>query len=316
LQTIYCKFLDLNFIEYLPVEVNDHLKLIYDLNLKRNTGILQQVATVNSLLNSRGIVPLYLKGVGNIIDGLYTDLSERIMCDIDLLVPDEQFEESALVLIENGYVECKKYDARKKMTMKHYPTLYKPGACAPVEIHRLPVDYEFSSTFGAGEVWEQKKKPDGSPNEFVMCDRHKIIHNFIHAQLHHEGYLYARAIMRDLYDLWLLSKREDPEIVFANLNRYQKQAACYLKIMDKTFGSDDSTKEFLGYSCQNYLFRFEVNLRTRFVIRTMRLIVKIFRGYLKLPFLAISDKELRASIIKRLLNRKWYVQHFKSYKRI
>ena len=316
LQTMYCKLQELKLTDYLPVEVDDHLKLIYELNHRRNTEILQQVSSINSLLNSQGIVPLYLKGVGNILDGLYADLSERIMCDIDLLVPDDQFEATALALLENGYQECKKYDPRKRKVMKHYPTLSKPGARAPVEIHRLPVDYEYSGTFDADEVWEQKKKLTGSLNAYVMGDQHKMVHNFIHAQLHHEGYLYARVLLRDLYDLWLLSKHEDPESVFGGMNRYHKQAAGYLKIMYKAFGDGNSGKPILGYSCRTYLFRHKVNLRTGKVLRTMRIVVRIFRAYVKLPFRAIGDKELRRSVIKRLVNRQWYAQHLKSYRRM
>src|ERR1035437_5025285 len=68
LQTIYHKVLEQQLTKYLPSEVLGHLKYIYDINFQRNTKILEQVNSINLLLNSHGIVPLYLKGVGNIIE--------------------------------------------------------------------------------------------------------------------------------------------------------------------------------------------------------------------------------------------------------
>jgi len=41
---------------------------------------------MNATLNAAGISPIYLKGTGNLIDGFYEDIGERIIGDIDFLV--------------------------------------------------------------------------------------------------------------------------------------------------------------------------------------------------------------------------------------
>jgi len=41
---------------------------------------------MNAKLNAAGISPIYLKGTGNLIDGFYEDIGERIIGDIDFLV--------------------------------------------------------------------------------------------------------------------------------------------------------------------------------------------------------------------------------------
>jgi len=315
LQTIYFKLQEQKLTEYMPSEVLAHLKYVFDLNEQRNTKIIQQVSSINTLLGSNGIIPLYLKGVGNIIDGLYSNIAERIMHDIDLLVPDEQWEAAATILIKDGYGEKKQYDMTKRTKMMHYPTLFKPGTIASVEIHRLPVNYMYADTLGALEVWQDKKLVDGIMPCYVMSDRHKIIHSFIHAQLHHEGQLYAKVFLRILYDLLLLSKREDLEAVFAGMNKYHKQAASCLSIMNKTFSIKKSGKSDLKSGSRVFLIRHNINLRTWVVSRSTYLSIKIFRAYFKLPFRAITDKELRTSLIKRLLDRKWYAQHLNSYRR-
>lgn len=315
LQTIYCKLVQHDLTTHIPSDVLAHLKYIYHLNYQRNSEILEQVNSINFHLGLQGIIPLYLKGVGNIIDNLYGNMAERIMHDIDFLVPDQQWEIATDILLKNGYVGIKKYEPDKKMEMKHFPTLRKQGARAPVEIHRLPVDYEFSDTFGAEEVWQNKKYVNGNFNCYVMSDSHKIIHNFIHSQLHHEGHLFANVFMRNIYDLLLLSKRENPEEVFSNMSNYHKQAASYLRIMNKGFGINEKQTHVLKYTGYRYLIRHEINLRTWLISRCTYLILRIFRAYIKLPFLAITNKKLRVSLIKRLLDINWYRQHFASYNR-
>jgi hypothetical protein len=315
LQTIYFKLQEQKLTEYVPSEVLAHLKNVSDLNERRNTKIIQQVISINTLLVSHGIVPLYLKGVGNIIDGLYSNIAERIMHDIDLLVPDEQWETSADILINNGYQERKQYDMATRTKTMHYPILFRPGTIASLEIHRLPVNYMYADTLGVLEVWQDKKLVEGNLSCYVMSDRHKIIHSFIHAQLHHEGQLYAKVFLRILYDLLLLSKREDLEAVFTGMNKYHKQAASCLSVMNKTFGIKKSGKSDLKSGSRVFLIRHDINLRTWVVNRSTFLAIKIFRAYFKLPFRAIADKELRTSLIKRLLDRKWYAQHLNSYRR-
>ena len=44
---------------------------------------------MNATLNTAGISPIYLKGTGNLIDGIYGDVGERIIGDTDLRVPEK-----------------------------------------------------------------------------------------------------------------------------------------------------------------------------------------------------------------------------------
>lgn len=315
LQTIYCRLQEQNLIEFIPSEILIHLKYIRDLNYNRNLEILEQVKSINRILGKEGISPLYLKGIGNLIDGLYSDVAERIMYDIDFMVQEDQFETAAEILLNDDYRANKIYLSVKRKEMKHYPRLAKIGTRAAVEIHRIPVDYVYSRTFGAEEVWQNKKWVEVSSHCFVMSDRHKIIHNFIHSQLHHNGNLYAKTFMRNIYDLYLLSKRENLEPIFVQMNNYHQQAVNYISIMNKTFNIDHSNLKIFKLTGIIYLFRYEINLRTYFLSRVTYFIIKIFKAYIRLPMISIADKELRASLIKRLFNKHWYKQHFKSYKR-
>ena len=72
------------------------MELITGLNRERNQQISTQARALNTLLLNHGITPIFLKGTGNLLAGLYTDIAERMIGDIDFILPkDKQF------LIEN-----------------------------------------------------------------------------------------------------------------------------------------------------------------------------------------------------------------------
>ena len=85
LPSIYLRFLTHDILQYLPDELAEHLKDIYNLNVTRNSQILIQLEEITTKLNSRNIYPIFLKGSGNLLDRLYQDNGERILGDIDFL---------------------------------------------------------------------------------------------------------------------------------------------------------------------------------------------------------------------------------------
>ncbi|MDB9760176.1 nucleotidyltransferase family protein [bacterium] len=89
--TIYCNFKRANFLKYLSADLVDYMIHITNLNRDRNTQILQQVKDLNSLLLANKITPIFLKGTGNILEGLYEDIGERMVGDIDFLFSEKDF---------------------------------------------------------------------------------------------------------------------------------------------------------------------------------------------------------------------------------
>ena len=81
---LYCNFKRAN-LKYLPADLVDYMKHITDLNRDRNSQILQQAQELNSLLLANNIRPIFLKGTGNLLAGIYADNGERMVGDIDFL---------------------------------------------------------------------------------------------------------------------------------------------------------------------------------------------------------------------------------------
>ena len=102
---IYLKFRKQDLLDYLPEVLANHLKEIYELNHTRNGQILLQMKEMNTTLNKAGISPIYLKGTGNLIDGIYDDIGERIIGDIDFLVPEKDFLTAAELFKNEEYLD-------------------------------------------------------------------------------------------------------------------------------------------------------------------------------------------------------------------
>ncbi len=94
LQAIYLNFKKHNLLGIFPVIYREHIAGIYLQNKKRNLDILQQVEELNLALAAENIIPVYLKGTANLLDNVCSDVGERMIGDIDLLVQDKDYLKS------------------------------------------------------------------------------------------------------------------------------------------------------------------------------------------------------------------------------
>ena len=83
LPAFYCNLKRVGFLNYLPKDLIAFMKHITELNRERNHQIIQQARELNELLVANDITPVFLKGTGNLLEGLYEDFAERMVGDID-----------------------------------------------------------------------------------------------------------------------------------------------------------------------------------------------------------------------------------------
>ena len=82
---LYCNFKRADFLKYLPQELVSYMEYITNLNRERNKQIIHQAQELNSLLLANNITPIFLKGTGNLLAGIYEDIAERMVRDIDFI---------------------------------------------------------------------------------------------------------------------------------------------------------------------------------------------------------------------------------------
>ena len=315
LPVIYLKFKSLGIIEHLPNELREYLKEVYDLNLERNNQILKQLKEVTTILNKGNIYPVFLKGAAHLLNGLYSDIGERMMGDIDFLVPEKDYLPSAKLLMNEGYsTDGPCYGDIE--SLKHYPGLLKAGAPAHLEIHRLPVSEDYQSWFSAQIIDKEKKTVPTLEGCFVLSAKHSIIHNFIHSQLGHSGHVFGIVSFRDIYDLYLLSKRSEIQEALLNIKTRQK-AIAYFTFADKAFGLSGKFYPTRNLFSRIFEKKHDLNLNSKAFYLTHRTIIYIYQriiiGYTSQIIKSFYSKKMRQSVIYRLTNRQWYIDSFHSY---
>ena len=316
LPVIYLKFKSHGIIDFLPQELAEFLKEIYDLNRSRNDQILKQLKEITAVLNKSNIHPVFLKGAAHLLDDLYSDIGERILGDIDFLVPEAAYLLSVQILENDGY-SCFKggpmyFNVEK---LKHYPPISKPGSTAYLEIHRLLTEEDLS-WFNYGIIDQGKKVVKALKGCYVLSDHHQIIHNFVHAQLHHGGHINGIVSFRDIYDLYLLSKRSAISETLPLIKCRQK-AIAYFVFAGKAFGLNGRFYPKSNFSAWLFLKRHNLNLNSPAFYHVNRIIIYIVQPILirhTVPIIkSFYSKSVRQSVINRLTNRQWYDAHFRSY---
>ena len=100
---LYCNFKRVGFLHYLPQELVNFMEHITNLNRERNEQIITQAKDLNTLLLKNNITPMFLKGTGNLLEGLYVDIGERMVGDIDFLVLEKDLQSANEILKSDGY---------------------------------------------------------------------------------------------------------------------------------------------------------------------------------------------------------------------
>jgi hypothetical protein len=316
LQVVYLKFQSHNLLKYLPCDLVEHLENIYNLNHKRNIQILHQIEEITSALNKSGIYPVFLKGTANLLDGIYSDPGERIIGDIDLLVPEKDYVTAALIVEGTGYIKDEWPDYIVVSSQKHYPRLWRNDVPADIEIHRLPQVDKYLKWFNPEMIFNDKVPVAKYTGAYVPSDKHKIMHNFIHSQLADSRYYFGIISFRDLYDLYLYSKRTGIGSIINDLPARRK-AINYFALGGKILDLPGRFCPIVSNSSAFYALRHDLNLTSPFFYKTdhfIRKLIQIFyNSYISKFFEFFYSKSIRQEIIGKLKDPKWYGIHFKRY---
>jgi len=317
LPAVTLKFQQHGILELFPEDYKKHLLEILEINRKRNWEILQQIDEINKTLAKENIQPVYLKGTGNLLDNLYSDIGERMIGDIDLLVQEKDYLKAAELVMNLGYKSgFKNYENIN--TLKHYPRLYKEDVPADVEIHRLPVDFSFMEKFTTDMLFQDKLDVEKHVNAFAASNEHKIIHTFIHSQLDNKGFRNKTLVLRDLYDSFLLSKRVNTSQVLLQIEEKQK-AQIFFEYTYYIFNSGIKKQVSINlpnkFAHQHQWFLNHPRWH-RFYLRTLDAYELIIIRYLRRIITALFSKSSFRYLYVRLKDPDWYKIHFEGIKKI
>jgi hypothetical protein len=205
LPALYSSLRRNGLLQLLPGELTEHLSAIHAINTSRNQQIIEQSLELVSILKQEGIEPVFLKGAGYLLQHLHPDPGDRIMSDIDILVPEELLENAARVLSDNGYFHPVEFEEADFEEHHHLPGFEHKNYVAMVELHHSIFPRNFQSILSNTEIFADKQKLE-SRGAWVMSVNHQMILNFVHDQLADDNFKYKTMLLKGLYDFYLLTE--------------------------------------------------------------------------------------------------------------
>ncbi len=283
---LYCNLKRADFLYYLPEDLVSYMEHITELNRDRNTQIIEQAKEINELLLAHNITPIFLKGTGNLLEGLYEDIAERMVGDIDFLVSDENFTNTVKIILNSGYEDVSTSDNHFPAE-KHYPRLQKETKIAAIEVHREMTTGKFAKTFNFKTI-ENKIFSKDNLSFLHYSDQLKL--SIIAKQINDDGRFYNDISLRNTYDVFLISQRVDSKKSIELLDNQIKIPLNNFLSLSKITLNSNTINFFKNNISEKYSGKFlhlldNQNLRKKhhnkwnkrlFIIKRLKIILKAF----------------------------------------
>ena len=304
LPAMYCNLKRVDFLKYLPKELVSYMSHITQLNRERNLQIITQARTLNQLLRAHNITPVFLKGTGNLLEGLYEDPGERMVGDIDLIVSHEEYPTAIKILLYNGYksVTNQKYFFPY---IKHYPRLVNSSQIAALEIHKELIVKKYAPVFNYNTIQKETQKIN---NISVLSFDHQLVLSIAAHQINDLGYHYKSIALRNAYDVFLLSKKVDAKKAISKTSNLKHPLNCFLASCYEVFGELSSLVYEPTKETHRYLMIFndlllnikKSNRRRKYIKKQIDM-----KWRFNILYKSFRQKEYRIWLFKRIADPNW-----------
>jgi hypothetical protein len=302
---MYCNFKRADFLKYLPADLVAYMKHITNLNRDRNTQIIEQAKELNSLSLANNITPIFLKGTGNLLAGIYEDIAERMVGDIDFIFSKEDYPKAIKLLIEFGYSAIPSLGFNRRH-FRHFTRLQKENNIAGVEIHSELLINKYINEFNYNFV---NKDVQVMNKLTVLSYSNKLNLSIIANQINDNGFYHKTMALRNAYDVFLLSKKTNAKDAINALDKLTNPLNCFLSACYEVFNTVDSleynkTKKAAAYlrGFKSQLSNTSKNKRRHNRINNYLFIKsKIIEAYKHFIY-----RDFRVWLFNTLTNKNWY----------
>ena len=304
---LYCNFKRADFVKYLPADLVEYMIHITNLNRDRNAQILQQAQELNSLLLANNIRPVFLKGTGNLLAGIYDDIGERMVGDIDFIFSKEDYPKAITILREFGYSDVSVYKYHFP-EHKHYRRLQKENNIAAIEIHKELLIEKYTNEFNYSFV---EKDSQIINDVAVLSYANKLNLSIIANQINDNGFYFKTIALRNAYDVFLLSKKTNAKDALITLDKLTNPLNCFLAACNEVFVTVDSLEYNPTAKTASYLSVFNSQFCNRKKTKRRHKLIKTYlflKTRLNIIYKSIIYKEYRVWLFKRLTDKNWYIE--------
>ena len=299
---LYCNFKRANFLRYLPPDLVAYMKYITNLNRDRNIQIVAQANELNNVLLENNIIPIFLKGTGNLLAEIYEDIGERMVGDIDLIFSKEDYPKAITVLREFGYYNR----IHHGMAIRHYPRMIKKDRIAGTEIHNFLLSEKYTNEFNYNIVEKESQVIKGFT---VLSYANKLNLSIIADQINDGGFYYKRVALRNAYDVFLLSKKTNAKAAVHALDKLTNPLNCFLAACYEVFNKVDSLEYNNTKNTSSFLSVFNSQFSNRKKTKRKHKRIKIYlfiKSRVNILYKSIIYKEYRVWLFNRLTDKNWY----------
>ena len=306
---LYCNLKRASFLSYLPEDLVEYMKYITDLNRERNKEIIAQAEELNTLLLEHNITPIFIKGTGNLLEGLYEDIAERMVGDIDFIFSPEDYPKAIEVIENIGYSHNYKIDFLFTRKNRHYPKLVHQKKIAAIEIHKELLIKNYTKEFNYDFIKDSIQKI----HEFtVLSFKDKLLLSIIASQINDYGFEHKSLALRNAYDVFLLSKKTTAKKAFKKLNTLRHPLNCFLASCFEVFNKPESLQYTSSKKIKKYLYLFyeliydrnlaEQVIKKRIRKRTRKKLTKL---KFEIIFKSFFYKKYRIWLFERITDKNW-----------
>ncbi|KGL62811.1 nucleotidyltransferase family protein [Polaribacter sp. Hel1_85] len=304
---LYCNLKQANFLHYLPKELVNYMVHITDLNRERNQQIIEQAKEINELLLAENIAPIFLKGTGNLIEGLYEDIAERMVGDIDFIVSKKDFKKTVEIL------KIEKYSAKNEVYMDfhwHYPKMVKENRIAAVEVHNKVLKKPYTSNLGYETL---KENSFSVSNCNIASFENQLLITILQKQINDNLYFSKTLTLRNVYDSFLLSINTTSKKRNLKNKTLKKYLNNYKRCASKLLNSPESLEYTINKESKKYLESYlKIIGNSKKELKKIRIInsyIKI-KDKIKILQYSFTDKEYSSYTFRRFKDFNFFLKQF------
>jgi hypothetical protein len=239
LPTIYCRLKTKKLLHCLPDELKAYLEELTAINRNRNTAILKQAHTISSLFQEHHISHVFLKGTALLALGVFDDLGERMVGDIDILIEKHQVKEAFNLLRKHGYSETSGFNYQT-IGFRHLDRLIDPTKLAAVELHDELFNQNHTHLLLGADMLKSKI----TVNDLSLPRPSQLLkHIILASQVIDRNYFYNGFNFKTAYDSLLIKDIDEEDAVRDLLQtKYGKAFLTIAQSYFKAFQSVPATK--------------------------------------------------------------------------
>jgi hypothetical protein len=209
LPALYSRLKTRGLLHILPLELEVYLNELSEINKNRNIALLKQIQEISDLFKAHKISHLFLKGAAFLIKGSACDGLERMVGDIDVLVPSEQLHEAFRLLEQHGYSQNIGFNNEVK-NYRHLNRQISKNHLAAVELHDALIRHPKQHLVNAKSMLDTLVYCNNLPipNDYFMG-----LHGVMAFQVNDFGYYYKHISLKTLYDTVVLKVPEQIQLI-------------------------------------------------------------------------------------------------------